>query len=280
MSPGWRPQWPAGLRRAQGIALVVLAAAVIVPFVSLTRLAAVSPAALETLAKTTDEIVYSLAVALSACLVALPPALAAALWLHDRPRSSVAWFAACLPLAFPSSLIGIGLITAFNTPVMPLHGTSAMPVLAGVARVAPLLALLLFAQRSRLDPALLDAGRVFQTSPWHGARRVLLPLMLPGFVAAAAVGFVLTLGELGATLIVAPPGRATLTMRIYTYLHFGASDSVAVLCLVLLLAALAAGAVAAAAVGAMWGDKGDAGVADVDGAGAVGDVDDAGQAGA
>ncbi|MFN8421849.1 MAG: ABC transporter permease subunit [Anaerolineae bacterium] len=208
---------------------------------------------------------------MSASLVAIPPALAAAIWLHGRARSSAAWFAAALPLAFPSPLIGIGLITAFNTPVMPLHGTSVMPVLAAVARFAPLIALLLFAQRSRLDPALLDAGRVFQAGPWHGFRRVVVPLMLPGLVAAAAVGFVPALGELGATLIVAPPGRSTLTMRIYTYLHFGASDSVAVLCLVLLVAALAAGATAAAAVGAMWGDRG---------GGGAGDIGDVGEAGA
>ncbi|MFN8421850.1 MAG: hypothetical protein U0470_00125 [Anaerolineae bacterium] len=58
MSRGWRPRWPIGLRRTQRLALAVLAAAVVVPFVSLTRLAAVSPAALETLAKTTDEAIY------------------------------------------------------------------------------------------------------------------------------------------------------------------------------------------------------------------------------
>jgi len=59
----------------------------------------------------------------------------------------------------------------------------------------------------------------------------------------------LTAAELGATLIVAPPGRATLTMRIYNYLHYGGTDEAAALCLLMAGLGLAAGAVAVAAFG-------------------------------
>jgi len=41
---------------------------------------------------------------------------------------------------------------------------------------------------------------------------------------------------------VVPPGQPTLTLRIYNYLHYGASDVVAGLCLAMLLLTLAAGA--------------------------------------
>jgi iron(III) transport system permease protein len=77
---------------------------------------------------------------------------------------------------------------------------------------------------------------------------VTLPLVAPGLVAAACLTFALTLGELGATLLVAAPGRGTLTMRIYTFLHFGASDRVAALCLLMVLAALLLGLAAMAAL--------------------------------
>jgi iron(III) transport system permease protein len=53
--------------------------------------------------------------------------------------------------------------------------------------------------------------------------------------------FAVSTGELGATLIVAPPGYSTLTMRIYSYLHYGASESVAGLCFIMILMALALG---------------------------------------
>jgi len=61
-----------------------------------------------------------------------------------------------------------------------------------------------------------------------------LPLLLPGIGAGAAVVFLLGLGELGATLLVVPPGSGTLALRIYNYLHYGASDSVAALALCLI----------------------------------------------
>ena len=48
---------------------------------------------------------------------------------------------------------------------------------------------------------------------------------------SAGILAALTLAELGATLIVAPPGHATITMRIYNYLHYGSSSDVAGLCL-------------------------------------------------
>ena len=61
--------------------------------------------------------------------------------------------------------------------------------------------------------------------------------------------FILAAGELGATLIVAPPGRATLTMKIYTYLHYGASEAVAGLCLSVAAVALLGGLVGVLMVG-------------------------------
>ena len=66
------------------------------------------------------------------------------------------------------------------------------------------------------------------------------------------VVFALTLGELGATLLVIPPGQSTLTLRLYNYLHYGASEEVAGLSLlltVLLVAAFGLGALALS----LWG---------------------------
>ena len=114
-----------------------------------------------------------------------------------------------------------------------------MHQIAGVARFAPFAVLAVFAQERRLDPALVDAARVHQRSRLHGWWRVRLPLLGPGLVAAACVVFVLTLGELAATVVVVPPGSQTLTLRIYNYLHYGASDAVAALCLAMAVVVVA-----------------------------------------
>jgi iron(III) transport system permease protein len=103
-------------------------------------------------------------------------------------------------------------------------------------------ALLLLAQNQRVDTLLLDAASVFQLHDWQTAWRVRLPLLSSGLLASTSLIFALTLGELGATLIVVPAGQPTLTLRIYNYLHYGASDVVAVLCLAMLVLTLACGA--------------------------------------
>mgnify|MGYP000611684735 CR=1 FL=1 len=131
-------------------------------------------------------------------------------------------------------------------------GTLLAPVLAAVARYAPLAVAMVAAQWRRVDPALLDVARVTQARPWQAGLQVALPLLAPGCLAGMGVVFVLSLGELGATLLVVPPGRSTLTLRIYNYLHYGATGDVAGLCLVILAIALFVG-LGTVAVLAVWG---------------------------
>ncbi len=148
------------------------------------------------------------------------------------------WLLVIAPLAVPAPLIGIGLIALWNRPVLgAVYGTALMPVLAWLARFTPLAALVFAAQLRRLDPLLIDAARLFQTSRSKTWLQIYLPMLAPGLLAAGFIVFALCAGELGATLIVAPPGRATLIMRIYNYLHYGASEIVAGLCLFMTLTA-------------------------------------------
>jgi iron(III) transport system permease protein len=141
------------------------------------------------------------------------------------------------------------LIALWNSPRLPdIYGTTAMPVLASLARFAPLATLAVLAQLRQVDRELIDAARVHQSSHLQGWLQVRLPMLAPGLLAAAGVAFALSLGELGATLLVAPPGQSTLSMRIYNYLHYGASDAVAGLCLLLALSAVAAGLLAMTAL--------------------------------
>jgi iron(III) transport system permease protein len=45
--------------------------------------------------------------------------------------------------------------------------------------------------------------------------------------------FVLSLGELSTTLLIIPPGRETIPIKIYNLMHYGAEQEVAALCLIL-----------------------------------------------
>jgi iron(III) transport system permease protein len=237
---------PAWFRPVQGIALFFCLLQMVVLLGAL-GLAVGGPAQLVASVEAAGcEILYTAWLASLCAILVLPLALPAAEGLSRTGWCAhLWWLLATMPLAVPAPLVGIGLISLYNRPTWPdLYALGALPVLANLARFAPIAALVALAQARRLDHHLLDAGRLLQRRPWQTLFQVYLPLMAPGLMAGAALVFAFTAGELGTTLIVALPGSATLTMRIYNYLHYGASADVAGLCLVLAGCALLAGSAA------------------------------------
>ncbi len=135
------------------------------------------------------ELVYSLMIAIGVIIASLPMALAAAYELKKPGlRGVAAWTLVLLPLAIPASLTGIGMVTFWNA-VGPgiLYPGIFLPVLVGIARFAPIAAIILFVQLRFIDPILFDAADVFSQGlimNWGGIR---LPLLAPGLVVAAGI---------------------------------------------------------------------------------------------
>lgn len=240
------PRWTPAFSALQGVGVIVAAGQIAVPLVVLFWLSWSSEGLQTTLRSAFQELRLSFIVAGAAACISL---VLAWMLVETAGRQRLNRFAAWLlflPAAIPAPLIGIGLVALWNHPAtVALYDSAWMPVLAALARFAPLAMALAIAQYGRVDPLLWDAARVFQASGLHTAWRIRLPLLAPGLVAGASLVFALTLGELGATLIVAPPGQSTLTMRIYNYLHYGASDVVSRLCLTMALLTLTAGVLSA-----------------------------------
>jgi iron(III) transport system permease protein len=150
-----------------------------------------------------------------------------------------------LAFALPAPLMGIGILQMSG-----LAGglEDGLALWANTARFLPIGMLVSYALRRHAAHGLIEAGQVFAGSRLHALTRVTLPLMLPGLIVLAAICFSFSIGELGATLLVAAPGRATLMMRLYNLLHYGASREVAALCLLLTVPALVAGVLLTAAL--------------------------------
>ncbi len=232
----WPPRWLA--RTAAVLAGVAVAGA---PAVLLVR-AGTSPAAWAGVGAALGEVGRTIATAALAAtgsaLIALP---AAALLARTRAAGGLLWALAALPLAIPSPLTGIALIHLGNQPWLDWGQSSILPLVwAHVARLLPFALFAASTQVRRIDPVLMDALSLHRTGPWRGLWIVRLPLLAPALATSWLVVFVLSLGELGATLLVAPPGQGTLPLRIYNLMHYGASETVAALSLVILAAAGAA----------------------------------------
>jgi iron(III) transport system permease protein len=240
MRPRMEPLvFPAWVKGAQGLAVVLLIGQVLVPILVLALTAGTWEQILGSVGAARQEIFFTFGVAAITALLGLALGFSAAHALIKPGKYTKAWWLLVIaPLAVPAPLVGIGLIALWNRPIVgAVYGTALMPVFAWLARFTPLAALVFAAQLRRLDPLLIDAARLFHTSRSKTWWRIYLPMLAPGLLAAGFIVFALCAGELGAGLIVAPPGQATLIMRIYNYLHYGASETVAGLCLFMTLTA-------------------------------------------
>jgi len=181
-------------------------------------------------------------------LLAFPVAYAA-----ERAKSSGRnWILllGLLPLAIPATVVGIGLIALWNRELgVPIYGSWVMLVLGCTARFSPFAMVIIAAtfklvSREQEEAALLIApgwlGRVF---------RIVTPQCRAGISAAWAISFVFCLGELGASLLVMPPGTETLTLRLFNLMHYGAQDMVAILALLVVACGLAVSGILAVVYG-------------------------------
>ncbi len=243
-----RGPWPAWLSFARGGALALLAGQALVPLAwlsvmcgSVHTIIRVGSAARHEMAVT-----FQVAAACAFLAVVLGPVVAERLAARGR-GAAFWWMAVCAAFAMPAPLVGVGAARIAGwVPV--LRDGLWMPVWVNTTRFLPVAAFIVYAHLRRLDPLLLDAALLYQRSRLQGLLRVRLPLAMPALITAGAVCLVLPMGELGATIIVSPPGSPTLMMRLYNLLHYGESTEVAVICLLLMVLALAGAAAAMAAV--------------------------------
>jgi iron(III) transport system permease protein len=162
-----------------------------------------------------------------------------AMWLgHARARThgrvgQLADVALVVLFATPGTLIGVGLISVWNRPgpLGALYGTDSMLVLAYLARLLPV-AVLALAASARTVPASHEEAAAVGGAGWlRTMTGIVLPQMRLGLVATWLVAFVLAFGELGVSILVAPPGTETLPIRVYTIIANTPSSSVAILAL-------------------------------------------------
>lgn len=224
----WWPFWFWVLPVLGAVTAVVQAG---VPFITLL-LTALSGETLWRQYGFAGEMAYSIAVAVGVGVIAVLLAYPIAKALNQAAGGlgRFLWLLVLLPLLMPAPVFGIGLIR-LGMWIPGVYGSDLMPIMAGLARFLPLAVLIIWAGLKRMDNSLMEAGRVLQSKPGHSFFRVELPLLAPVLLTSFLLLFVLAFGELGASLLVMPPGRSTLTITIYNYLHYGASGSVSVMCL-------------------------------------------------
>ena len=120
-----------------------------------------------------------------------------------------------LPSAVPSVSVGLGLLVAFSRPPMLLNGTTTIVVLAHFILVSAFTFGSVSAGLARLSPDYEEIAASLGAGPAYLLRRITLPLVAPYLIGAFSLSFALSMGELGATMMVYPPGWVTLPVGIF-----------------------------------------------------------------
>ncbi len=151
-----------------------------------------------------------------------------------------------LPLTLPPVVVGYFLLlllgkkgwlgTLLNEAGIRLIFTLKAAVIASAIVGFPLLVRSLRIGMESIDPQLINASRTLGAR-WHDTLlTVILPLSVPGLLAGSSLMFARSLGEFGATIIVAgniPGVTQTIPLAIYEYAASPTSENMALsLCLV------------------------------------------------
>ncbi len=120
-----------------------------------------------------------------------------------------------MPSAVPSVSVGLGLLVAFSQPPVLLNGTVAIVILAHLVLISAFTYGSVSAGLARLPPDYEPMAASLGARPAYLLRRVTLPLLMPYLVAAFGLSLALSMGELGATVMVYPPGWVTLPVGIF-----------------------------------------------------------------
>ncbi|WP_225726353.1 MULTISPECIES: ABC transporter permease [unclassified Nocardia] len=163
----------------------------------------------------------SLSVSLQTALLAGAFALVLGTWAALAAREAPGWCRRVtdavfhLPVAVPSVAIGLGVLIAFNERPLLLGGTKWIVVLAHSVLVLAYAFSAVSAALDRLDPAFRQAAESLGAGPIRVLCQVTLPLLLPALGAAAGLSVALSMGELGATIMIYPATWRTLPVTIF-----------------------------------------------------------------
>ena len=161
--------------------------------------------------------------------------------VHRRSLVGWWWLDALTLFLFtlPGTVIAIGLIALWNHPSTNwIYATPAILIIGFVSQYAALSVRIVVAGFSQVSASLEEAAEVAGVGWFRRVFGILVPVARPALVAAWAVTFVFCLRDVALPLLLAPPGRDTLTARTMTLMANGSPELIAALCVLAVLLAL------------------------------------------
>ena len=123
-----------------------------------------------------------------------------------------------LPLGTSAVTLGLGFIVALDQPPLDLRASWLLVPLAHTLVAYPFVVRSLTPALRSIRPRIRQAGAVMGASPMQVFLRIDLPMVGRALTIAATFAFTISLGEFGATALIARPEYPTLPVAIYRFI--------------------------------------------------------------
>jgi thiamine transport system permease protein len=135
-----------------------------------------------------------------------------------RARSSLLEALLLLPLGVSAVTLGLGFLVTFDSPPLELRNGWFLIVAAHTLAATPFVIRAVGSQARSIDPRLREAAAMLGANPVRAFLEVDLPLVWRAILVGAVFAFATSMGEFGATLLIARPEWPTIPVAVFRYL--------------------------------------------------------------
>lgn len=160
----------------------------------------------------------SLRIALMTTGIALVLGLLTALALFRQQRGWLLDALFMLPLGTSAVTLGLGYLLALDRPPLDLRGTVLLIVMAHTLVALPFVIRSVLPALQAIRPELREVAALLGASPMRVVREVDLPIAWRAMAVGAVFAFTISMGEFGATSMIARPELPTIPIAIYRFL--------------------------------------------------------------
>ena len=144
-----------------------------------------------------------------------------------------------LLFALPSTVIGVGLVTLWNRPLLgAIYGTPLLVLIGYVAQYIALTSRISVAGLSSVPRSMEEAAQLSGASWFRRVGLIVAPLTGRALGAGWLIGYLFCLRDTGLSMMIYPAGGDPLPVRTFTMMANGAPALVAALCVIMVAAAL------------------------------------------
>ncbi|RLD46314.1 MAG: hypothetical protein DRI86_03445 [Bacteroidetes bacterium] len=135
---------------------------------------------------------------------------------RSKIYKSFEWFL-LLVFAIPSTIYGISLIKFYNQPELSfIYSTSAIIIIGYVGKYTFISAKLISNAIKQIPNSIDEVSQIQGIPIFSRLTKILIPIILPTIFIAFIISFIFSLGELGTTIMLYPPGTEIMPIKVFT----------------------------------------------------------------